>query len=129
MLGHRLDDKSLKQAIKEADPAGVGKLEFEPFACFASKYVEVEEDAEAVAKELREAFLLYDRDAKGYITVEVLRQILHEIDDKITPGDLDLMIEEIDADGSDRLSSYRDLIVTSEDETISKMELRVKLNQ
>ncbi len=38
--------------------------------------------------------------AKGYITVEVLRQILHEIDDKITPGDLDLMIEEIDADGS-----------------------------
>lgn len=38
--------------------------------------------------------------AKGYITVEVLRQILHEIDDKITPGDLNLMIEEIDADGS-----------------------------
>lgn len=38
--------------------------------------------------------------AKGYITVAVLRQILHEIDDKITPTDLDLMIEEIDADGS-----------------------------
>lgn len=32
--------------------------------------------------------------------MEVLRQILHEIDDKIPPGDLDLMIEEIDADGS-----------------------------
>ncbi|KAJ6642364.1 Troponin C [Pseudolycoriella hygida] len=92
LMGHQLDDKALKQAIKEADPAGAGKIEFEPFACFASKYVEVEEDAEAVAKELREAFLLYDRD--------VLRQILHEIDDKISPGDLDLMIEEIDADGS-----------------------------
>lgn len=38
--------------------------------------------------------------AKGYITVEVLRQILHEIDDAISPGDLNLMIEEIDADGS-----------------------------
>lgn len=38
--------------------------------------------------------------AKGYITVEVLRDILHELDDKITPGDLDLMIDEIDADGS-----------------------------
>ena len=38
--------------------------------------------------------------AKGYITVEVLRQILHEIDDKISPADLDLMIDEIDADGS-----------------------------
>lgn len=32
--------------------------------------------------------------------MEVLRQILHEIDDKISPGDLNLMIEEIDADGS-----------------------------
>ncbi|KAG4077435.1 hypothetical protein HA402_002862 [Bradysia odoriphaga] len=100
MLGHRLDERALKLAIKEADPFGSGKVEFEPFACFASKYVEVEEDADAVAKELREAFLLYDRDSKGYITVEVLRQILHEIDDKIPPGDLDLMIEEIDADGS-----------------------------
>lgn len=67
MLGHRLDDKSLKQAIKEADPAGAGSVEFEPFACFASKYVEVEEDAEAVAKELREAFLLYDRECKSNI--------------------------------------------------------------
>lgn len=38
--------------------------------------------------------------AKGYITVAVLRQILVEIDDKIPPGDLDQMIEEIDADGS-----------------------------
>ena len=62
MLGHRLDEKSLKQAVKEADPAGGGDLSFEQFACFASKYVEVEEDAEAVAKELREAFLLYDRE-------------------------------------------------------------------
>lgn len=38
--------------------------------------------------------------AKGYISVKVLRDILHELDDKIPPGDLDLMIEEIDADGS-----------------------------
>lgn len=59
--------------------------------------------------------------AKGYITVEVffcnivtyfpyvlftqfllqvLRDILHELDDKISSGDLDLMIDEIDADGS-----------------------------
>lgn len=75
MLGHRLDDKALKQAIKEADPAGAGKLEFEPFACFASKYVEVEEDAEAVAKELREAFLLYDREGKSNISIWFSSQV------------------------------------------------------
>lgn len=64
MLGHRLDDKSLRQAIHEADPEDSGELEFEEFACFAAKYVDVEEDLAAVAAELREAFLLYDRDCK-----------------------------------------------------------------
>lgn len=62
MLGHRMDDRQQKQAIREADPRGTGELDFETFAVYASRYVEVEEDVEAVAKELREAFLLYDRD-------------------------------------------------------------------
>lgn len=30
----------------------------------------------------------------------MLRDILHELDDKISSSDLDLMIDEIDADGS-----------------------------
>lgn len=64
MLGHRLDGDALKAAIKEADPKNAQEVEFEPFACFASKFVEVEEDAEAVAKELRETFLLYDREGE-----------------------------------------------------------------
>lgn len=62
MLGHRLDDRAQKQAMREADPGNTGRLEFERFACYCAKYVEVEEDMEAVAKELREAFLLYDRE-------------------------------------------------------------------
>lgn len=36
----------------------------------------------------------------GFITTDLLREILRELDDKITPTDLDQMIEEIDADGS-----------------------------
>lgn len=36
----------------------------------------------------------------GYITTGVLREILKELDDKITNEDLDMMIEEIDSDGS-----------------------------
>lgn len=36
----------------------------------------------------------------GYITTNVLREILKELDDKITNDDLDSMIEEIDSDGS-----------------------------
>lgn len=54
-------------------------------------------------QELREAFRLYDKEGNGYITTEVFRDILHELDDKLTNEELDLMIEEIDADGSGTL--------------------------
>lgn len=54
-------------------------------------------------QELREAFRLYDKEGNGYITTEVFRDILHELDDKLSPEELDLMIEEIDADGSGTL--------------------------
>lgn len=39
-------------------------------------------------------------EGNGYITTDVLREILKELDDKITNEDLDMMIEEIDSDGS-----------------------------
>lgn len=45
-------------------------------------------------------FLFCYFSGNGYITTAVLREILKELDDKITNEDLDLMIEEIDADGS-----------------------------
>lgn len=36
----------------------------------------------------------------GFITIEVLREILQELDEKLTDDDLDSMIDEIDTDGS-----------------------------
>lgn len=50
-------------------------------------------------------FNIYNRrhdlpSGNGYITTGVLREILKELDDKITNEDLDMMIEEIDSDGS-----------------------------
>lgn len=36
----------------------------------------------------------------GFITTDLLREILKELDEKMTPSDLDEMIEEIDIDGS-----------------------------
>lgn len=50
--------------------------------------------------ELKGAFRLYDRDGNGFITTDVLREILRELDDKLSDNDLNSMIEEIDADGS-----------------------------
>lgn len=62
--------------------------------------MEEDEDTEATQLELKGAFRLYDRDGNGFITTDVLREILRELDDKLSDDDLDNMIEEIDADGS-----------------------------
>lgn len=51
-------------------------------------------------KELREAFRLYDKEGNGYIPTTCLREILRELDDQLTEHELDIMIEEIDSDGS-----------------------------
>lgn len=40
-----------------------GRLEFEEFVTLAAKFI-VEEDAEALEKELREAFRLYDKEGE-----------------------------------------------------------------
>lgn len=99
MLGHQLDQGMLDEIIAEVDVDGSGQIEFEEFATLAARFL-VEEDAEAMQQELKEAFRLYDKEGNGYITTDVLREILRELDDKITPDDLDQMIEEIDSDGS-----------------------------
>lgn len=74
-------------------------MEFVEFVQLAAKFI-VEEDAEAMQKELKEAFRLYDKDGNGFIPTTCLKEILRELDDQLTDHELDGMIEEIDSDGS-----------------------------
>lgn len=60
----------------------------------------MEEDAEAMQEELREAFRMYDKEGNGFIPTSALREILRALDDKLTEDELDEMIAEIDTDGS-----------------------------
>lgn len=61
MLGHQLDDKVLHEIIAEVDEDGSGQIEFEEFCTLAARFL-VEEDAEAMQQELKEAFRLYDKE-------------------------------------------------------------------
>ena len=56
----------------------------------------------------------------GYITTGVLREILHELDPKLSPDDLDTIIEEIDEDGSGTIDF--------DGTTFFDMKLKLKLN-
>lgn len=61
MLGHQLDDKMLAEIIAEVDDDGSGQIEFNEFCQLAARFL-VEEDAEAMQQELKEAFRLYDKE-------------------------------------------------------------------
>ncbi|KAF2364475.1 EF-hand domain [Trinorchestia longiramus] len=99
MMGQTVNRQILKQVIEEVDVDGSGELEFNEFVMLATKFMN-EEDEEEMKKELKEAFRLYDKNGEGFIPTEVLREILKELDDKLTDEELDGMVEEIDADGS-----------------------------
>nr|CAD7442351.1 unnamed protein product [Timema bartmani] len=99
LMGQPFNKKTLEELIEEVDADKSGRLEFDEFITLAAKFI-VEEDAEAMEKELREAFRLYDKEGNGYIPTSCLREILRELDDQLTSDELDMMIEEIDSDGS-----------------------------
>ena len=72
--------------------------------CFqiAAKFM-VEDDVEQMKEELKEAFRIYDKEGQGFITTDVLKEILREIDATLTEDDLDNIIEEVDDDASGTL--------------------------
>lgn len=102
LMGIKISDKNLAEVVAETDEDGSGQLEFEEFVELSAKFL-IEEDEEALKAELREAFRIYDKEGQGFITTDVLREILTEIDNKLTEEDLDGIIEEVDEDGSGTL--------------------------
>merc|ERR1712212_1248066 len=102
MMGMKFKPSALKDITDEIDIDGSGLLEFGEFCQLASRFL-VEEDEEALKKELKEAFRIYDKEGNGYISTDTLKEILKELDNKLSDEDIDNIIEEVDEDGSGTL--------------------------
>lgn len=97
--GFHLQDE-LDDIIEEFDEDETGEIEFLDFIKLAARFVEPEEDYDELRKELREVFMLYDKDARGYLPLAQFRSILKEIDPELPEDELDEILLEIDADNS-----------------------------
>ena len=91
LMGQPFNKQTLDEMIEEVDEDKSGRLEFEEFIILAAKFI-VEEDDEAMAKELREAFRLYDKEGNGFIPTSCLKEILRELDDQLSNTELDGII-------------------------------------
>jgi len=99
MLSIQASTASLEHAAAHLGLARTADMDFETFVELASKFI-TEEDEETTKYELKEAFRIYDKHKQGYITIEVLKEILREIDAELTEEELDEIVTEVDEDGS-----------------------------
>jgi len=99
-MGFRPSAEELKDILEEIDEDGSGEIEFAEFCQLCAKFLVEEPDEETMKAELKEAFRVYDKDVAGFITTGQLREIIAELDPRLTDEDLDGIIEEIDEDGS-----------------------------
>jgi len=98
-MGVEVNKSDMDNYASEVDEEETGKFTFMMFCQVAAKFM-IEDDEEQMKEELKEAFRIYDKEGQGFITNEVLKEILREIDSTLTENDLDNIIEEVDEDGS-----------------------------
>jgi calmodulin len=64
---------------------------------------EKDDDAE---EEMLEAFKVFDTDGNGSITADELRQIFHNLGEKLTDEEIEDMIKEADTDGDGEINYH-----------------------
>merc|ERR1719195_575193 len=93
-MGVDVNKTDMDNYAADVDEEAAGKFNFTMFCQVAAKFIEDDEE------EMKEAFRIYDKEGQGFITNDVLKEILREIDSSLTEEDLDGIIEEVDEDGS-----------------------------
>lgn len=98
--GEAVDEEELEDLMDEYDEDESGEIEFPEFIELAEHFVEPEPEYGEVKKELRDVFVMYDKQMRGYLPAAEFKEILKQIDPDVPEKDLDQIVDEIDADSS-----------------------------
>ena len=100
-LDQYIPKKQVTTLIRSIDIDGNGEIEFNEFLEFMRKLDEQDEQDEEA---LKEVFMLFDRDEKGYLTPESVYHIFLSIGEKIKLEDITNILKENDIDGDGNLN-------------------------
>lgn len=98
--GEAVDEEELEDLMDEFDEDESGEIEFLEFVQLAEYFVEPEPEYVEVKKELRDVFVMYDKQSRGFLPSAEFKDILKEIDPEVPDTELDQIVDEIDADSS-----------------------------
>lgn len=106
-LGQFARNEELQQMLQDIDVDGDGNVSFEEFVDIAwnasGGLTQGEEEEE---RELRDAFRVFDKHNRGYITASDLRAVLQCLGEDLSEEEIEDMIKEVDVDGDGRIDFY-----------------------
>lgn len=99
-LGQNPTEAELQDMINEVDADGNGSIDFSEFLTMMARKMKDIDSAE----EIKEAFRVFDKDGKGYISTAELRNVMTNLGEKLTDEEVDEMIGEADIDGDGQIN-------------------------
>ncbi|XP_058060208.1 calmodulin [Anopheles bellator] len=107
-LGQFARVEELQEMLLEIDVDGDGNVSFEEFVDIMSNMTDTvaESSADQEERELRDAFRVFDKHNRGYITASDLRAVLQCLGEDLDEEEIEDMIKEVDVDGDGRIDFY-----------------------
>lgn len=106
-LGQNPTEAELTDLIAEVDQDGNGEIDFNEFLLMMAKR---SKDAETMEQAL-EAFRVFDKNNKGVISLNDLKNILQNLGEKLTPAEVDALLVDVQLNGNNEFD-YREFVET-----------------
>ncbi|XP_053676559.1 neo-calmodulin-like [Anopheles nili] len=90
----------LEHMVYEVDLDGNGRIEWEEFVALMKRQSSRQPDE----SELYAAFKVFDKNGDGFLSVEELSDVMQNFGERLTPKELQDLLEEADIDGDGRIN-------------------------